>query len=373
MRWVAFDSKDFKRLKKSDDGEERGFYSPLGVGVIIDDIDAFSEAYLKATRELCIEFGIDSPMCVYSSSLLKDELEMFRAIPFAQQLIDKTSSFVAGLHFSYAVLPSIKMPVVTVGGEKSETLEVKTEEFLRNLGPMFSYISAWNYWRHRKDEKCKLIVDAFTSKETYAWRDLVKSSDIVVVSHGDEVHPMISYADLVAFLTDVKLYNSEKENRWLTKTNLEKVWEGVFNVESTYVDRSSISKIKWINNNHIDYSRYLQKPTVFFLSDDLSQKGINSDIVNEPVKILKKNKKMMAMQPVMDAIKLAALSGYSFRFYDPYQDEKYVADGDIIVYMGEMSKKTALYLEDGFEVETIKAKNVKNKLKGLQDDYTLDV
>ncbi|MCL1984619.1 MAG: hypothetical protein FWG58_04390 [Methanomassiliicoccaceae archaeon] len=290
---------------------------------------------------------------------------MRRAIPFAQKLIDRTSKHVAQVHFSFAVLPSGNMPTVTVGGEKAGTYEVKTEVFRRNLAPMFSYISAWNYWRYRREEKCKMVIDAFSSKETYAWRELTKSCDIVVVSHGDEVHPLISYADIVAFLTDVKLYNAEEDGRQLTKPNLEKAWDGVFSVEATYIDVSAISKIKWINDDQIDYTPYLQKPTVFFISDDLSAKGVNTEIVEEPVKAVKKSKRMMAMQPVKDAIRLAALSGYSFRFYDPYQDEKYVADGDIVVYMGEASKKTAEYLDDGFDIEIIKAKNVKNKLKNL--------
>jgi len=367
MRWVAFDSKEFKRLKKSDDGIERGFYSPLGVGVVIDDPDAFTEAYLEATADLCKEFGIGSPMCLYSSSMLRDELDRREAIPFAQKLIDRTHEHVSMIHFSYVVLPYKDTPAVTVGGERTGTYEVKTETFLRNLGPMFSYISAWNYKRFRRDEECRLVIDAFSSKETTAWRDVEKSSNIVVVSHGDEVHPMISYADIVAFLTDVKLYTAEKNNRWLTKQNLEKAWENVFRVDATYIDVSSISKIRWINDDQIDYSSYLQKPTVFFISDDQSVKGINSGLANEPIKSVKKSKRMMAMQPVKDTIRLAALRGYSFRFYDPHQDEKYVADGDIVVYMGDMSKKVAEYLEDGFDIEIVRAKNVKNKLRGLQD------
>ena len=368
MRWVAFDSKEFKRLKRLDDGDERGFYSILGVGVVIDDSEAFVKAYLETTKELCEEFGIESPMCLYSSSFLKDELGLREAIPFAQKLIDRTHKHVTMIHFSYVVLPSKNTPTVTVGGEKTGTQEVKTETFLRNLGPMFSYISAWNYWRYRRDEKHKLIIDAFSSKETFAWRDIARSSDIVVVSHGDEVHPMISYADLVAFLTDVKLYSADKESRFLTKKNLEKVWDGVFSVESTYIDVSSISKVKWINETQIDYSSFLLKPTLFFISDDISIKGINSGLVEEPVNTVKKSKRMMTMQPVKDAVKLAALNGYSFRFYDPHQDEKYVADGDIIVYMGDMSKRTAEYLEDGFDIEIIQAKRVKDKLKGLHDN-----
>lgn len=368
MRYVAFDSKDFKRLKKSNEGGEHGFYSPLGVGVIVDDYDAFTEAYLKATRETCADFGTDSPMCLYSSSVLKDELGTKRAIPFAQKLIDLTCQHIVGIHFSYMVLPPKKVPTVLVGGERSGTYEVKTEKYLRDLGPMFSYISAWNYWRYRRDEKFKLIIDAFSSKDTYAWRDISKSSDIVVVSHGDEVHPMISYADIIAFMTDVKLYGADKDKRHLTMSNLEDVWKGVFSVETTYINASSLPSIRWINEDQIDYSSHLQKPTVFFISDDNSVKEVNTGVTDVPAKTIKKSKRMMAMQPVKNAIELAAITGGSFRFYDPYLDEKYVSDGDIVVYMGDNSKKLAKYLEDGYDIEIIRAKNVKDKLRSLQDN-----
>jgi len=43
MRWVAFDSKDFKREKKIEGkGSELIFFTPLGVGVAFDDPEEFS-------------------------------------------------------------------------------------------------------------------------------------------------------------------------------------------------------------------------------------------------------------------------------------------------------------------------------------------
>ncbi|MGE0014929.1 MAG: hypothetical protein AB7S83_01910 [Candidatus Methanomethylophilaceae archaeon] len=365
MRHIAFDSKDFKRLKKSEDGVERGFYSPLGVGVTVEDYDTFTEAYLGATKEVCEDFHVESPMCLYSSSMLKDELGTNRAIPFAQKLIDKTSRYISKIHFSYVILPPKKKSTIKVGGERTGTYEVKTEEFLRNLSPMFSYISAWNYWRYRRDEEVKITVDAFSSKETYAWRDISKLSDLVVVSHGDEVHPLVSYADIVAFMTDVKLYVSKKR---LTKQSLEEVWEDVFSSEANYIDASSLRSIRWLNENQVDYSPYLQKPTLFFISDDSATDGINSGFIDKSKITSKKSERLMGMQPVKNAIKLAALKCYSFRFYDPHLDAKYVCDGDIVVYMGHVSKGIAEYLEDGYDIETFKAKDVRNKLRSLQDN-----
>jgi len=204
MRYVAFDSKDFKRPRIGEHGNEEGFFTPFGVGAVFDDPEGFTESYLKATYELSIEFDIDSPSCIYSTSMLKNELGSSKATAFSQKLVDIVKEHVSFLHFSYVILPPRVVPSVSVGGDRCSELSIKTEDFLRNLGPMFSYISAWNYKRYRKEEKCRLIIDAFSSKETTAWKELTKFSDISVVSHGDEVSPFISFADIATALINLE-------------------------------------------------------------------------------------------------------------------------------------------------------------------------
>jgi len=296
--------------------------------------------------------------------MLKDELELGKAIAFAQKLVDATSKLVAHIHISYVVLPPKTINEVLVGGERCAEYPVKTEAFLRNLGPMFSYISAWNYNKCKKTEECKLVIDSFGSKETTAWRELTRSSDISVVSHGDEVHPLISYADIVAFLTDAKLYDTKQS---LSIENLENIWAGVFDVKCRYIDVTRIRKIKWLNEKEIDIREYMLKPTVFFISDDPDRVGVN-DINEKPKAIEKKSKRLMELTSVRDAITFAAVRGYSFRFYDPYQDEKYVCDGDTIVYAGNKSKELSEYLADHFEVKIFRARDIKSEIKGLHDN-----
>jgi hypothetical protein len=364
MRWVAFDSKDFKREKKIDgESSELLFFTPLGIGVAFDDSEGFINAYLKTTAELSKKFGIEEARSIYSSSMLKDDLGLSKATAFAQQLVDATSKFVSHIHISFVILPPKSTKEVMVGGERCAEYPVKTEAFLRNLSPMFSYLSAWNYNRCKKDEGCRLVIDSFSSKETTAWRELTRSNDVSVVSHGDEVHPLISYADIIAFLTDIKLYDTKQS---LTIKNLENIWEGVFDTRSRFIDSSRLHKIKWLNEKQIDISKYMHKPTVFFISDDPDRTGVN-DIAERPQAIEKKSKRLMELKSVRDAITFAAINGYSFRFFDPYLDEKYVGDGDTIVYAGKKSKELAEYLGDHFEVKIYKAKDIKGKLSGLND------
>ena len=185
------------------------------------------------------------------------------------------------------------------------------------------------------------------------------------------IFELINTVDIAASLTDTKLYNSEFQHRKLNIDNLKKAWKGTFEVEGRYIDEQSIGKIKWNTNDHIDYTSYMLKPTLFFISDDLNTSGINVSMIaaEEPTVKKKKSKRLMDLQPVKNAINLAALKGYSFRFYDPDLDSKYVRNGDVVVWMGEKSKNIAEYLDDGFDVRLYRAKEIKRELSGLHDYY----
>jgi hypothetical protein len=51
-------------------------------------------------------------------------------------------------------------------------------------------------------------VDGFRGKITYAWEDLLSKTSPVVYPHGDECNVFISTADMIASLTDKKLYDN---------------------------------------------------------------------------------------------------------------------------------------------------------------------
>lgn len=369
MRCVAFDSKEFKRVPQSWKGDrnnyEGGFFTHLGVGVAIDDPEIFTEAYLEATRKLAESFSIENPRLLYSYSTLGDEFDRSRTIAFAQELVNAVSAHVSSLHFYYVILPPKTIPEVTVGGNRCPEQSVKTEDFLRHLGPMFSYISAWNYQKYHREDKCKLLIDSFRSKETIAWRELTKASDIHIIPHGDDVNPLISFADIVAFMTDVKLYNAEPRNRTLNSQNLKIAWKGVFEVDSSAIDERTLSKIKWINDDLIDFGKYVQKPTLFFMSDELKTEGINKEVFPKDITtpVMKKSKRLMEMQPVKEAIEYAVLNKCTFQFFDPNIDSKSIHDGDILVYMGDNSKKLAGYYDDGFDIKIYKAKEIRKLIK----------
>jgi hypothetical protein len=182
MKVVAFDAKDFnrsrveQRVDRSDpssvEKRYRGFFSPLGVGVTFKDADGFQEEFLSTNGVLKKEFEISNELRFLSSNQLKKDLNMSKAIAYSNKLIDAIQDQIESIHVSYVVLPPKDRPEVKVGGSRCPLVNLRTEEFVRSLGPMFSYISAWNYMRRKDGEEYELMIDGFRSKNTIAWDEL---------------------------------------------------------------------------------------------------------------------------------------------------------------------------------------------------------
>jgi hypothetical protein len=274
---LAFDSKDYLRRKvfQSKDlitGEPRAirdtiFYSPLGVGVTFGDHNAFKDVCAKRVAELAESFQIRDKRVLYDSTSLKELLTPEKALPFCDQLITKLKRYIESLHFTYVVMPPQEHPTITVGGNKCPAYDIKSAEFVRCLGPMFTHIAAWSYFGMPRSDIGEMQLDNFYSKETEAWRDLLSHTKPKVFPHGDECNAYIMIADLIAYLTDVKLYIQHKN---LRRENLKEIWEPYgFQVESHFLDFDVSGKYKWNTEQMIDTTPYIAHPIVFLLADSL--------------------------------------------------------------------------------------------------------
>ena len=95
---LAFDSKDFQRRKVFQDEDpetkelilvrETVYYSPLGVGITINDKTSFKEVCIKRVEELSNSFKLQNKRVIYDSNSLREELNHFGAIPFCDQLVN---------------------------------------------------------------------------------------------------------------------------------------------------------------------------------------------------------------------------------------------------------------------------------------------
>lgn len=394
MKVVAFDAKDFNRSKveeiRDPDQPEitfkklRGFFSPLGAGVYFKHDEIFSQEYVQINQKLKKDFKIDNALRFFSSNQLKREIGLSKAIAYANQLIKEIEDFIEMIHISYVVLPPKDVPEVQVGGNRCPIQRQRSEEFVRSLSPSFSYISAWNFIRKRDPDELAILLDGFRSKNTIAWDELSSWCKPTVFSHGDECNPFISLADIVAFLTDVRLYQRKPGPtedpmlyRGLRPGNVDEIWENAgFGVDCRFLDKNMLSKISWYSNDLIELSSILARPVVFFLVDQVekikigeikssdTQARLDTEPTEEPRPF---SKVVQRLDPYHAALIYAERKGGCLQFFDRYIDSDKVRDGDVMVYMGDNSKRIAQTYSDAYDIEIIKARDLRDKIKKMND------
>lgn len=384
---LAFDSKDFQRTKvfQEDDPEtndpiltrETAFYTPLGVGVTFKNHAEFKQACIKYTQELANSFKLSKKRIIYDSNSLKTELSHFGAIPFCDQLVTKLKRYIDSLCFSYIVMPPDLYPTVKVGGYKSPIYEIKSSNFLRNLGPMYPHIAAWSYFGVPRTIPKEVHLDSFNSKTTHAWNTLLTKTKPKIFPHGDECNPFIMLADIIAYLTDAKLYN---QKLGLRKENLQKIWDPYgFQVESHFLDNETTPYYGWNSENPIDTTPYLARPMIYLLVDELEKLQPNPPI---PVKIATEDEKpeltrvsptrnseevrfkklVRQMEPWFAVTSYAFYKGGAAQLFNYYIDRVKVQDGDIMVYIGNQSKALAESFSDMFDIEVLSAKEIRKNV-----------
>jgi hypothetical protein len=383
---LAFDSKDFLRRKlyQAEDpetkelflAEECAFYTPLGVGVEFNDTAAFKDVCVKRVQELATQFKLTQKRLLFDSYSLKEELTHYRAIPFCDQLIQKLHRYIKLVHFTYVILPPNLYPTVTVGGYRSPAYDIKSADFLRRLGPMFSYISAWSYLGIREITG-ELQLDGFNSRQTHAWNELISKTTPKIFPHGDECNPYIMIADIIAYLTDAKLYNQKKG---LRPENLKEIWNTYgFETDTHFLGIETQPIYKWHSDDPIDTTPYLAHPIIFLLVDDLEKLQPNPPSVSEQkispdsdeVEVVltsvpeeKRFKKLVRhMEPWYSVTAYAYHKGGAAQLFNYYMDHTKVQNGDVMVYVGNQSKSLAESFSHMLDVEVLSAKEIRNCVK----------
>jgi hypothetical protein len=246
-----------------------------------------------------------------------------------------------------------------VGGYKCPEEEIPSQDFLRKLGPMFSYIVAWAYFGLPRDVS-SVHVDGFVSKWTPAWNDLSRIQGLKIFPHGDECNALINAADIIAFLTDAKLYANFKK---LLPDEIKAVWSNYsFKTDVRFLDDFIASKYTWKSQEHIDTSSHLARPMIFLLVDQLEKLAL-SEPGTEALEEQPKFREMIRkMEPWGAAVTYALQRGGGVQSYGGTIDANKVKDGDILVYVGGDSKKAAEALADVYDVEVLSAKELRKKV-----------
>lgn len=387
MPIIAFDSKDFRRgrIELVDNPEKPGmkmqrylgFHTPLGAGVWFKDEEKFKTKYVEVIKDMIESFELPIIRSCYSSTTLKREIGLRKAFAFCDKLITQLQKFIKFIHISYIILPPDKIPTVRVEGNQCPEREIETTKFIENLGPMFSYLTAYSFLgKPTGVADWTLHIDSFRSKHTTAWDELVSRSKPLVFPKGDECNPYISLSDIIAFLTDAKLYNQHLR---LEPDHIKKIWEDyTFDTNIRFFDSKVFSKYKWYDNSLIDIKEYLARPAVFLIIDEIEKIMVPEEEMIEPgepgveypkeyTTIFKEKRKRFREVIEGSDVYSAALNYASQRngclqFYHRYEDMNKVRDGDVLVYVGPNSKRIAETFSDAYEVEVFSGRELRRKI-----------
>src|SRR5437016_8361232 len=136
------------------------------------------------TRKLAKSFRLTDLAEVRSANHLKYGVDLRKAVPFCDQLVQSLQKYIRGIHVSYVILPPTKYPEVEVGGIGCPVERLRTAKFLRILSPMFSYIAAWSFLGSPGGvSDWELYVDGFESKQTESWEDVTRRTTPKVFPH----------------------------------------------------------------------------------------------------------------------------------------------------------------------------------------------
>jgi hypothetical protein len=383
---VAFDAKSFRRGKYIpvvqggiSSPQYKGFNSQLGIGIVFKNDDKFVDTYESKIKELRKSFEIQDALPFYSSTYLKQIIGLNKAIPFADQLIQEIQGYIDRIHCTYAVLPPATIPEVQVGGFKCPSVYIPTRKFLDVLGPMFSYLTAYSFiFENRFNDISNLDfhIDAFRSRQTEAWQAVLKNTKPKIFFRGDECNPFISCADIIAFLTDAKLYSQRLK---LERDSLYKVWQDYsFKTTSHFLDHTTLGMYTWKADMPIDYRKFLAKPTIFLLIDEIekAEYGLNDEAIPKEdvgveieTSLRPKPRKFHEVIKKTDvyysAVRYAYLKKGCVKIFRRDEDMDMIEDGDILVYVGSSSQKVAAAYSHSFDIEIMSGKDLRKKMKAV--------
>jgi hypothetical protein len=336
---LAFDSKEYRRERDIGGVRQTLFYSPLGVGVKVDDIPELFKKYTEVCEEKEKNHAVLEKCHIYSSNFLSKIYDPQRCTSFLESIIYGIQEFISEVFFSYVIISPNITPHIIVGGKYCATSQIPTLDFFKQLNPMFSYITAWNYFQTERNNKPLVLLDAFSSKNTEAWNYLENKHDLKIYPHGDECNLPISLADIIAYVTDRRL---NRLHLRLEPDNIESIWEKYdFQIETRIIRQNDLKSIAYYNYDDVDWTKFQARPILF-----LDLEAINMQT-------------MTGLDPYKLAIKYVSKRGGSIQGFDENLDSKRLKDGDIFVFAGEEPRKRAETYKDIYDIETHSVKELR--------------
>ena len=376
MSILATDSKEFKRasVERTLDGtpvvkDPKGFYTQLGVAVVIPDPDEFSRSLVKAFKEAAVKHHVALPRQFGSSAFVVDTLLSRRYLEgraFLHQVLESVQNQIEHVDVSWLIASPKTVPTVHVAARGAGHEDVPLKDFFASQGNVHSMVSAWLF-RKLFSRDMDIHVDHFQGKPSRAWSDLSgQTQTLQIVPKGDECDPFICIADILAYLTDRGLH----ANRWkLFPDKVLELWSRKpFKVRAGYLDPDVFPDIAPTDNSSIDLHRWYPSPMTYFLVDQ----GLLSDPVtnrtgtgpaNPPDSRVTYRDLVESSGFAHAPILLAQLNQGGFKYFDAPTDAGSIRDGDLLIYVGKTSKTKAETIQDAVQVKIESLSDLRVRLR----------
>ena len=377
MAVLASDSKEFKRaaIERTLDGtpvvkDPRGFYTQLGVAVVIPDPNEFRKQLVDGFRLAATKHGIALPRQFGSSEFVVDSLfsrRYMEARAFLHRVLEHVQDRIEHVDVSWLIVSPKEVPTVRLRAKGTGHEDVPVKQFLASQGNVHSMVSSWLFRKLYPGREVDVEVDHFQGKPSRAWTELSgQTGNLRIVPKGDECNPYICIADILAYLTDKGLH----ANRWkLFPDKVEILWSGrPFKVRAGYLDPGVFPDIAPTDNSPIDLHRWYPSPMTYLLVDS----GLLSETTTRPPEVGQdaSAESRVTYRDLVEAsgfahapILSAQLANGGFKFFDAPTDAGCIKDGDHLVYMGSVSKTRSETIQTAVDVEIESLKDLRIRLR----------
>lgn len=374
VKIVAFDAKSIQRTKRewSSDGtveeKTRVFLSQLGIGVTVPEPGTFAKEYVEASQDLRTEFGLDYATPFFSSTCLRNHLDIFEAADFANRLVSRMQNHIESVHCSYIVLPTPETTDVEVGGFKCAKSRVPAIKFIESLGPMFSYLTALSYiWKHEGSNfgDLEMHIDSFRSKHTKGWSIVKNTAPVKIFYKGDECNPFISCADIIAFLIDETLTTKRLK---LFPDGIKSALESYkFDKTVHFFSSRDVHHCAWKTDQMINISSRLARPIVYLAIDQLvtENQDQEDDAQDEQAddRPQKPDTSIRQAEIYQAALSYAYQKNGCMKLFNAREDRGIIKSGDIFIPAGPNSTKNGKTLQDMAGIEIVPGREAINLIK----------
>ena len=352
--YIGIDSTNyFKQIRQA-------FRAPIGVGLEVEDYDAFARKYDSVMEDLRDKYGVATGRKCLKSHYIHEKIPS-SARQFIVDFTESVIPHVKTVFVAHTILNSQKTPKILCydGSEKKDP-----NEFISYLQNYYPHVLAWKILETLPDRKDSVfMLDHFTGNVTKAWRQ-IEDESIEVYPSGEYCNPLISSADLVS-----KYVNDFIHFGWMKLEfgSISKAFEP-FGVEEIKADRETsapepsaktkllqyfiydLSMITPHEKRAIDVGRKLKHPVYFLLTGkkfrsegDALQDTVYFDIVAN--RVYGDHGSMRAMN--IDEMK---------------NEFRVMRDGDKIIAFGSEALELAGYIVNdfsGLKVEIISSRDLK--------------